>query len=112
MKLLNFETDEEVTIPTMRIVCPRCDGSGVHDHPAFSNGITQDQFDEDPDFREEYMSGRYDVACEECKGRNVVDTPDREKCTPEQIALIDEHAKADRRHYYEGKYFRDRGIEW
>jgi hypothetical protein len=50
-------------------ICDRCDGNGVHDHPAFSNGLGYDDFygpDADPDFREQYMRGDYDVRCEEC----------------------------------------------
>lgn len=53
-------------------VCPRCQGHGKHDHPAFSNGFTSEEMDADPDFRDEYLSGRYDVTCSMCDGKNVV----------------------------------------
>jgi hypothetical protein len=59
-------------IPAVFGVCDRCRGTGVHDHPAFSNGISQEQFDEDPEFKEDYMAGKYDVRCSECKGQRVV----------------------------------------
>lgn len=78
-------------IPTKRIVCPRCDGRGKHDHPAFSNGITASEWnsdDWDDDSRETYMRGGYDVACEECHGNNVVEAPDEERMSPEMLAKL------------------------
>ncbi len=72
----------EIKIPGKRVVCDRCDGRGVHDHPAFSNGITASEMDEHgDDFREDYMRGVYDVACESCKGERVVLEPDLENLT-------------------------------
>ena len=62
----------EHVIPAIWGVCDRCGGRGVHDHEAFSNGLTAADFDEDPDFREEYMAGRYDVQCASCNGLRVV----------------------------------------
>jgi len=55
-------------------VCPRCEGRGSHVNPAVDgNGITADEMDElGPDFREDYLSGVYDVRCDECKGDRVV----------------------------------------
>lgn len=55
-------------------VCPRCEGRGSHVNPAIDgNGITGDEMDElGDDFREDYLSGVYDVACEECHGERVV----------------------------------------
>lgn len=65
--------EEEVDLPAKWEICPRCDGDGTHDHPAFSNGITSDEWAEwgDED-RETYMCGGYDVHCEECKGSGTV----------------------------------------
>lgn len=70
-------------------VCPRCHGNGTRDHPAFENGFTQSDFDEDPDFREEYLAGRYDVPCSECKGRCVVCRPDEDALTNEQKQALE-----------------------
>ena len=69
-------------LPTHKEVCSRCRGEGVHDHPAFSNGLTQEDFDEDPDFLEDYRAGVYDVPCEECRGLRVVDVIDEDKLEP------------------------------
>lgn len=48
-------------------ICERCNGYGHHDHPAFRNGITSDEWhgpDWDDDSREAYLRGDYDVPCE------------------------------------------------
>ncbi len=80
MKIVKWETDtgeaRRTEMPTIREVCRRCDGNGVHDPAAFDCGFTQPDFAEDTDFAEEYFSGRYDVTCTECNGRNVVDYMD------------------------------------
>lgn len=89
----DFEEWYGVKLPTYKIVCPCCHGKGVHDHPAFSNGISQDEFDEDPDFFEAYMEGRYDVPCEECNGNNVVDSVDTESLSEELKAEWEAHAQ-------------------
>lgn len=52
-------------------ICPRCEGEGKVDHPAFSNGITSGEWaDWDQDDRDSYMGGAYDVACG-CEGGRV-----------------------------------------
>ena len=58
-------------------VCETCNGRGAVVNPSIDEqGLTQEDFDQDPDFREEYCQGRYDIPCPECKGRNVVLVPD------------------------------------
>ena len=55
------------------IVCPVCDGEGKTVNPNIdANGLTADDFNEDPDFREDYMSGMYDITCAACHGKRVV----------------------------------------
>jgi hypothetical protein len=54
-------------------VCWRCDGTGSHVNPSIDgNGISAEQFAEDPEFKEAYFSGAYDVACYECRGARVL----------------------------------------
>lgn len=54
------------------IVCPRCRGNGEIVNPEVDgNGISAEQFDDDLDFRENYFSGVYDVACPCCNGLRV-----------------------------------------
>jgi hypothetical protein len=55
-------------------ICPHCEGHGQVDHPAFSNGITSDEWhgpDWDDESRENYLSGAYDVPCPDCEGGRV-----------------------------------------
>ena len=53
-------------------VCITCRGRGVIVNPSIDgNGLSREDFEQDPDFMEEYMSGVYDIQCPECHGRNV-----------------------------------------
>jgi len=72
--------ERTIEVPGVREVCGRCHGDGTHWHPAFSNGITQQEREEDwdDDSWDGLMSGQYNVVCEECGGRNVVDIVDEE----------------------------------
>lgn len=89
-ELVCFVGEEEVVLPSKFVVCPRCRGKGTHVNPSIDgNGLTREDFDEDPDFEEAYFRGDYDVACYECRGRRVVLTLDREKATKEQAAAYD-----------------------
>lgn len=57
-----------------RMVCPACNGEGRHVAASVdAHGLTQADFNDDPDFAERYFGGAYDVECGTCKGRNVVD---------------------------------------
>lgn len=84
---------EEIThhLPSCWEICDHCGGNGTRDNPAFSNGLSQEDFEEDPDFREDYMSGRYDVRCDDCDGAGKVLVPDEDRCTPEQKSALDQH---------------------
>lgn len=77
----------EVDIPVRFEVCQTCDGKGSHVNPSVDyNGISREDFDEDPDFRHDYFSGVYDVGCYGCGGRRV--TPQLAPVTPEHEALV------------------------
>ena len=69
-------------------VCPLCNGTGRHVAPNVDMcGLSDEDFDEDPDFRESYMNGDYDVECYQCGGNNVVYKP---IFTPEIQAMLDD----------------------
>ncbi|MGF6996888.1 hypothetical protein [Paraburkholderia sp. GAS32] len=58
-------------------ICSCCRGSGVVDHPAFSNGITSSEWaDMSLDEQGNYMRGDYDVQCDPCKGSGKVKVAD------------------------------------
>lgn len=69
--------ESEVELPAIFEVCPTCDGRGRHTNPSIDcMGISSEQFDEDPDFRDDYFSGRFDVPCNACGGRRVYPAAD------------------------------------
>ena len=55
------------------ILCPVCEGEGKTVNPNIDdNGLTREDFDEDPDFAHDYINGVYDIACNACGGKRVV----------------------------------------
>jgi RecJ-like exonuclease len=89
------EFGAEVQLPSKKEICPQCHGEGTHVNPSIDgNGLTYEDFDDDPDFYEDYYNGHYDVVCHTCNGHNVVDVLDEDKCTPEQIQAHFDHLKA------------------
>lgn len=103
--ILTFTVENEdgeeydAEIPARFEVCWTCDGKGRHVNPSIdSNGLTAEDFAEDPDFAEEYMSGAYDVTCYGCGGRRVVPVPDEGRCDEAQKRNLKlaEDAAADR----------------
>jgi hypothetical protein len=57
-------------------VCPTCKGRGEHVNPSIdANGLTREDFDQDPGFAEGYFRGDYNVACYLCDGLRVVPVP-------------------------------------
>ena len=72
--MVEDEDGDEIleTMPVRFEKCGLCNGTGSHVNPSIdSGGLTSDDFYDDPDFAEEYTSGRYDVTCYECGGKRV-----------------------------------------
>jgi cytochrome c5 len=70
-------------------VCPVCEGEGKTVNPNIdANGLTAEDFAEDPDFAEDYRSGVYDITCNACHGQRVV--------TTQRLTELEQHAE-DRR---------------
>lgn len=72
--------EREVQLPAVWKICTRCEGNGTHTNPSVDgNGITASEFMEwDPEEREGYFAGHYDVTCEECGGSGKVEVVDEE----------------------------------
>lgn len=84
------DCEEQVELPAVYVVCPRCDGRGVHDPEGFANGFTSSDLAEaGPEFCDDYARGVYDVACAVCGGQRVVLEPDRDRCDPTLLARYD-----------------------
>lgn len=89
MKAVVCWDDEEKEIPFRWGVCPTCDGKGSHVNPSIdANGLTAEDFYDDPDFAEDYSSGLYDVPCYECGGRRVVPEIDLPENDPDYKAYL------------------------
>lgn len=80
--IITFEYDDgenepiEYTLQCDFVVCEYCRGQGKYVNPSIdSHGISPEEFDEDPSFREDYFSGRFDVKCQACKGQRVLPEP-------------------------------------
>ena len=66
-------------------VCPTCKGNGKHVNPSIdASGLTSEDFNDDPDFAEDYRSGMYDVTCYECHGKRVVPIDDDPEATKKE----------------------------
>ena len=84
---------EEVTLPAKLEVCYGCHGTGSHVHRAIDgNGITGEEWAEwDPEDREDYMAGRFDVTCEDCHGRNVMPVVDWDNVPDKTAERVHKH---------------------
>jgi hypothetical protein len=90
--------NEPIEVKCKYVVCEVCNGKGSHVNPSIdSHGLSREDFDEDPDFRENYFSGMYDVPCNECKGSRVLPEPIDE--TPENIKNLIENRIRDEMEY-------------
>ena len=83
------EAEETVVFPAIYKVCPTCSGKGKHVNPSIdADGLTAEDFDEDPDFRESYFSGVYDVTCYECGGLRVIPEIDESNLSEAQKGFL------------------------
>jgi hypothetical protein len=91
-----------ISLPAKFVVCHRCAGTGSHTNPSIDgNGITASEMEEmGDDFREDYMRGVYDIACQTCQGERVISAIDEDRLNAEQRVQWAKHCKeeeADRR---------------
>jgi len=96
-------------LPTHWEICSSCEGEGTSS--AYLGSFTQEDFDEDPDFAEDYMSGQYDRACPECNGSGKVKVVDYDRLTAEQRAEYDAECEYQAELAVERR-MRERGIQF
>lgn len=84
------ECTEEHDLPGKFEVCPRCQGKGKHVNSNVDgyHGISQEEFDNDPQFYEDYRSGVYDVECERCHGMRVIEIVDDRWLNEDQKVVL------------------------
>lgn len=94
--LFDDNGDEElVEFPAKYEVCGLCNGRGAHVNPSIdAHGISGEEFAEDPEFAENYMTGVYDVACYRCGGDRVEAVVDEIKTSEELLARLHEYERA------------------
>jgi hypothetical protein len=89
------ETGDEVTVqfPSKFEVCPRCEGHGTYLNPSIGNhAYSAEEFSEsfDDEEAEQYFKrgGIYDIACEQCGGKRVIEVPNPKAMNAEQKASL------------------------
>lgn len=86
----------EFKLPTKWVVCSVCGGNGSHVNPSIDcNGLTAEDFADDPDFADDYMSGAYDIPCNRCQGRTTVHEVDWDRLAPKQLAAYQRQLKEE-----------------
>jgi hypothetical protein len=70
-----FTDDGERELPFKWKLCGHCDGHGKSS--AYLGAFTREELeDEGPEFIEDYFSGHYDRACDDCGGSGKIKVPD------------------------------------
>lgn len=93
----NPNNGEMVEVPAEYVVCTVCSGKGKHVNPSVdSEGLTGEDFDQDPDLAENYFGGLYDVQCVGCRGKRVV--PEIAEDAPPELKKLAEEVRDG---YYE-----------
>ena len=85
------EIDDELidtVFPAKYEVCDVCEGKGHYVNPNIDrHGLSSEDFDEDPDFRDQYISGIYDIQCRNCKGKGMELVIDGDRTSAEDLNL-------------------------
>ena len=113
------ECEVECELPCKNEVCPKCEGHGTHLTPSIGNyAYSQEEFYEafpEEEDRENYFrrGGIYDVTCERCGGKNVIQVVDESRCTTEEqkehLKKYKAHMKSERE--YEAECRAERRME-
>ena len=92
--------NEDLVFPFEYVVYPTCEGRGSHVDPGVDrDGISRDDFDQDPGFEEDYFSGAYDVTCFQCNGQRVVPEIDEKHLDAKQKVWLEALRKVQEADY-------------
>jgi hypothetical protein len=86
--------EDEVEVFVTYDVCPTCDGIGHYVNPSIdSHGISADEWygEWDEEERDCYMSGGYDITCNECGGSRVVAVVDEDRNSKELVERVNNY---------------------
>lgn len=99
----------EVELPSKRIVCDECGGEGTELRGSLKGHVVSDESLSDPDFRQSYFGGDYDVPCSCCEGKRVIDVVDEENLTPKMAdrywRAVEDKRRSDAEYAAEQRYF-------
>lgn len=105
-KIIEDENGLELHLPTHRVECFACEGTGKRALHGFD---VTDQVREDPDFAEDYFAGRYDTPCHGCRGTGLVNEVDEGKLSAEERKLWEEWQDQEAAYHAERAYERRMG---
>jgi hypothetical protein len=95
------------TVPVKMEVCPSCEGFGRYVNPNIDrDGLTQEDFDEDPDFKDSYLNGVYDITCKHCNGSKVIPVIDVNQIHGELKAKVEKYLDYIREQEEDEYYYR------
>jgi hypothetical protein len=83
-------------LPARWAICSACEGCGTDRGASVEcdgGGFTASEWaEQDEDFREDYLAGRYDQPCAECRGHaGRVLVVDRDRVGATELAIYDRH---------------------
>lgn len=92
--LFDPETEEHDPLPHKWEICGGCRGEGKSS--AYLGAFTREDMEEEgPEFMEDYCSGFYDRACDECGGSGKVAVVDRARMTKDQRKAYDAQCREE-----------------
>ncbi len=96
---MNLELSDGTKVPAHYIVCEKCEGRGTTtEHLGV---FFQDDIDEDPDFFDDYLSGKFDRPCPRCKGKRVTAASNDPRWIKEQQEREDWEAESQSERNFE-----------
>lgn len=105
-----LDDERIVTVSFKYEVCRLCGGRGSHVNPSIdADGLTADDFANDPDFEESYFRGDYDVTCNACHGDRVVPEIDPERCDLTVLKAVHDKQAAEYDHACQSAIEREMG---
>ena len=112
--VIDDNAEMTVSFPMHNEVCDLCRGNGAHTNASIdASGITDEDWDRDPGFYEDYTRGAFQQTCNQCNGKNVVPTIDRQNLSDMQLKLLAYADESDQDDYndYRTRCAED-GIRW
>jgi RecJ-like exonuclease len=86
--ILFCDDGSEIELPIRWEICTRCEGCGTDRGASVEcdgGGFTSEEWaEQDDDFKQDYLAGRYDRPCAYCDGSGKVQRADRKRMTKEQ----------------------------